>query len=118
MVVPSIKSKPEPRFKVGDKVTYVDTRLLQNKGYHFGGGNMFGDTGRVLEINRFFNEFNCYEICVSISNSEFGYTMLETEFQEYNMIKKYNAFNTMLINRRTFKDKNNGKTKWQSKASI
>lgn len=105
----------KPKFKEGDKITYIDKNLLPNKQYFFGGENLNGYIGTVLRITFYNKENSCYEIEVSnYDNDLYGYSMLECEFEEYHIIKKLNPFIIMLIKRKKFKLKYNT-TKWKLK---
>ena len=77
----------EPKFKVGDKVTYKKSKdcidYNGNHGYYHGGVDNGGYIG-VIDSYRDYNyNMRCYEIVVTNIFDGF-YTMLESEFVEYN----------------------------------
>jgi hypothetical protein len=76
-------SKIEPRFKVGDKVTYKSTKECGGS-YYFGRENQEGVIGEVIEIQDYCEKHNCYYIVVTKKPTH--YTMLECEFKEYDTV--------------------------------
>ena len=103
----------KPKFKIGDKITYKDLLLLPNKKYKFGGGNQFMNTGTIVNYGDYIKEEGCYTILVTAKLWMFN--MLESEFLEYDEIKIYNPFTTMLLKRKQFKKDNNGKSRYEIK---
>jgi hypothetical protein len=73
-------SKIEPRFKVGDKVTYKSKKECGGS-YYLGGDDQEGFIGKVIKIQDYCGQHNCYEITVTAKFS--NYEMLECEFKEY-----------------------------------
>lgn len=73
--------KPQ-RFEVGDIVTYKDTTTLPGRNYRYGGANHVGFKGKIVRYNAFMSDENCYSIEVT-SEETHTYTMLESEFEEY-----------------------------------
>lgn len=79
----SVYSKPEPRFKVGDKVTYKSTADCGGS-YAFGGVSRSGRVGEVEAYLYYQPEQGCYKITVSSGTpSDCSYSMLESEFEEF-----------------------------------
>ena len=78
----------EKRFQVGDKVTYKDTDKLPNEKYYYGGDNQKGFVGTITEYLEFQEELNCYKIEVTQEYEDFNYSMLESEFVEYDVVQK------------------------------
>ena len=80
---PSVYSKPEPRFKVGDKVTYKSTADCGGS-YAFGGVSRSGRVGEVEAYLHYQPEQGCYKITVSSGTErDCSYSMLESEFEEF-----------------------------------
>lgn len=79
----SVDSQPKRRFKVGDKVTYKSMSECGGK-YHFGGDEQQGIVGTVKSEGSFLNlkEKGCYTMQVTTKSGS-TYTMLESEFKEY-----------------------------------
>jgi hypothetical protein len=75
-------SEPAKRFKVGDKVTYKPKDRLPNSKYHFGGEDQGFFVGTIRYYGSYRSDFGCYPIDVT-SKEGFSYTMLESEFVEY-----------------------------------
>ena len=103
----------KPKFKIGDKITYKDLLSLPNKQYYYGGSNHFMNIGTIRNYGRYIQEKGCYVIGVTCNSWMF--TMLESEFLEYDEIKIYNPFTTMLLKRKQFKKDNNGKSRYEIK---
>lgn len=114
----SIEFIPKPRFKVGDNVTYKDKKTLLKGAYYFSGVNLAGFVGEIICIDSYLENVNCYSIQVTYGIGISCYKMIESEFEEYDIIKKRDAFTTMLLNRKKFKKNNNGKSKWYSKTQV
>lgn len=82
--------KKEKRFKKGDHVTYKSCGDC-NGGYYFYGGQDFGGyVGRIIEYYSFNEEGGSYEI--SVTNNHGKYSMLESEFEEYDNPKTQELF--------------------------
>ena len=79
--ISSESSKPARRFKVGDKVSYKSVSECEGR-YYCGGLNQVGFVGTVLAEYDFIESKGCYQILVS-SKGGLDYTMLESEFYEY-----------------------------------
>ena len=78
-----VYSKPEPRFKVGDKVTYKSTTDCGGS-YAFGGVSRSGRVGEVEAYLHYQPEQGCYKITVSSGTErDCSYSMLESEFEEF-----------------------------------
>jgi hypothetical protein len=73
----------EQRFKIGDKVTYKNKNDCPNNTYCYGGENQEGYVGTITHYIEFIEEHDCYKIEVTQSSDEFTFTMLESEFIEY-----------------------------------
>lgn len=94
----------QPRFKVGDKVTYKSKDICRRREtigrYYFGGNDQDGYVGEVKSILGFIDEVNCYKISVSCDQGT--YAMIESEFIEYDIPTKpkNGYFFEMVVNRR------------------
>ena len=80
------KVEPEPemknkRFKVGDKVTYRFRSDCKDNYYRWGGDDHGGYVGTIKSYDSYEPDYNCYGIKVTSREGE--YTMLESEFYEY-----------------------------------
>lgn len=75
----NISKKIEPRFKVGDKITYKSRASCKDGRYKYGGEDHAGYVGIVQDIH--FYCYDCYKI--SVTSRAGGYMMLESEFEEY-----------------------------------
>lgn len=85
------KTQPEPKFKVGDIVTFKDRKDCEYKDgqigkYWFSGENYGGKKVPVIKVLDFVPVKNCYKIEVA-SGHTLNYIMLECEFQEYDAKK-------------------------------
>ena len=83
-------TQPEPKFKVGDIVTFKDRKDCKSedgkiKMYWFGGENYGGKKVPVTKVLDFVPVKNCYKIEVNINHTNI-YWMLECEFQEYDSV--------------------------------
>jgi hypothetical protein len=78
-------SKPTQRFKVGDKVTYKPKNSLPGSKYNFSGEDQGFFVGTIKYYGSYYPEYGCYLIDVS-TKEEGNYTMLESEFFEYDGI--------------------------------
>ena len=74
--------KPLRRFKVGDKVTYK-SRAECGGMYRYGGEDQEGFVGTVESERSYDLERSCYDLKVTTKEGDFCYTMLESEFYEY-----------------------------------
>ncbi len=84
---PGYSGRPEPKFKVGQTLTY------KYSPYHYGGHCRGGLVGKVDEIGPYNADLGCFDIHVTCENPKPGmgsytYTMLESEFQEYGTPKE------------------------------
>lgn len=79
---PVAKPKPSRKFNVGDKVTYK-SHLQLGRLYEFGGEDQSGFIGEVTEILEYIEDRNCYKIWVTTRSGSNQYSMLESEFKEY-----------------------------------
>ena len=70
------------RFKVGDKLTYK----FKNGKYYLGGGCQGGFVGKIREYQGYIQEKKCWQIIVE-TRSGFDYSMLESEFLEYDLLE-------------------------------
>jgi hypothetical protein len=75
---PEMKAK---RFKVGDKVTYRFRSDCKDNYYRWGGDDHGGYVGTIKSYDSYEPDYNCYGIKVTSREGE--YTMLESEFYEY-----------------------------------
>jgi hypothetical protein len=75
----------EPRFNVGDKVTYKDIKSLPGNRYYFGGEDQKKCVGTIKEYLDFNSENNCWKIRVSTCSVDYNFNMLECEFEEYEL---------------------------------
>jgi len=75
------KENLEPRFKVGDKVTYRSKASCN--GYRYGGDDHDGYVGTITSYGVYRPEYDCYGIHVTCKEGG-NYYMLESEFYEYN----------------------------------
>lgn len=88
--------KREPRFKIGDKVTYKKFKECRKSngvdyGYYFGGIDHGGFVGEIINNEGYYNEEkNCYQISVSTKISSATFVMLESEFEEYDVVTSTN----------------------------
>ena len=78
----------EKVFKVGDKITYksINDCTHYNGGknsYYYGGMNKEGHVGKILRYDEYIEQKQCWRI--EVSNSEGSYSMLESEFENYNI---------------------------------
>jgi hypothetical protein len=73
---PEMKTK---RFKVGDTVTYKSKSSCD--GYRYGGTDHDGYVGTITSYLSYYSENGCYGI--QVTSREGNYTMLESEFHEY-----------------------------------
>ena len=73
--------KKKKAFKVGDHVTYKFLKDCKNGYYFYGGQDMGGYVGRIIGYYSFNEESGSYEI--SVTNNQGDYSMLESEFEEY-----------------------------------
>jgi hypothetical protein len=86
-VEPKVEAKVEPkepemkkqRFKVGDQVTYKSKSSCD--GYRYGGNDHDGYVGTITSYLSYYSENGCYGI--QVTSREGNYTMLESEFYEY-----------------------------------
>lgn len=78
---PEKPEKPEPQFYIGKPVTYKSDRGV---GYRYGGSDQGGFVGLVREVQDYEEDYGCYRIQVTIKEGNYNYTMLESEFEEYN----------------------------------
>lgn len=82
----------EKRFQVGDKVTYKDTNELPDEKYYYSGNNQKGFVGTIITYLEFKEELNCYKIEVTQEYKNFNYSMLESEFEEYDVVQENHKF--------------------------
>jgi hypothetical protein len=78
----------KPVFKVGDQVTYKCTKDLPY-GYVYGGNDIGGHVGEIIDILEYNSEHGCYEIKVTADCEDAScgaYTLLEFEVLEYDTI--------------------------------
>jgi hypothetical protein len=88
-VEPKVEAKVEPkepemkkqRFKVGDQVTYKSKSSCD--GYRYGGNDHDGYVGTITNYLSYYSENGCYGI--QVTSKEGNYTMLESEFHEYDV---------------------------------
>lgn len=75
----------KPVFKVGDQVTYKCKNDLPY-GYVYGGNDIGGHVGEIIDILEYNSEHGCYEIKVTADCEDAScgaYTLLEFEVLEY-----------------------------------
>lgn len=77
----------EQRFKEGDFVTYKSHEYCR---YYYGGSDMGGYVGIILTYRAFNEDVDCYNI--DVSNRHGYYSMLESEFEEYDTSKTLDLF--------------------------
>jgi len=77
----------DPKFKVGDIVTYKYKKSLSDGIYHWGGPCLGGFGGKITMIIDFIPDKDCYGILVTCDERENTFTMLESEFEEYDIPK-------------------------------
>jgi hypothetical protein len=82
--------KKEKRFKNGDHITYKSIEHCHGGYYFYGGRDMGGYVGRIIEYHSFNKEGGSYEI--SVTNIHGNYSMLESEFEEYDNPKTQELF--------------------------
>ena len=80
----------EKRFKVGDKVTYKSKDECIGGHYEYGGSDMAGLLGTIVEYLEYEPENNCYKIKVTAKHGNYG--MLESEFKEWDNPSYSNTF--------------------------
>ena len=77
------------RFEVGQKITYKSRKdCIHKRGhsdYYHGGNNQEGYVGTIISYGSYIPERGCYNIVVS-SKGDYGYSMIESEFLEYDNI--------------------------------
>jgi hypothetical protein len=79
---PEAVTEPQPRWKVGDYVTYKSHDDCEGQKYNFGGSCQGGYKGRIIDYGSYIREFNCFAFTVrSIRGSR--NIMLESEFKEW-----------------------------------
>jgi hypothetical protein len=76
------KPTPARKFNIGDKVTYK-SHLELGRRYEFGGEDQRDFVGKVINILEYVEYHNCYKILVTTINTSVEYSMLESEFKEY-----------------------------------
>ncbi len=85
--------KEEKRFKVGDHVTYKSHKDCYNSDYCYGGGDNGGYVGVITDYKHFNYNKSCWEISVTYLDGEnYAFTMLESEFVEYDTPKNQDLF--------------------------
>ena len=82
----------EKRFKVGDHVTYKSVKDCHNGDYCYGGGDHGGYVGRITSYDTFNSINRCWEIEVTYLGENYTFTMLESEFVEYDTPKNQDLF--------------------------
>jgi hypothetical protein len=73
-----IGDAPNPRFKIGDKITYKP----RSGGYYFGGNEQGEYKGTIKGYEKYRVCEGCFEILVTTKNMD-SYLMLESEFVEW-----------------------------------
>ena len=90
----------EPKFKVGDRVTYLSRREVEEKytrdGYFYGGSCQGGFIGTIKSIEGFDSNRGAYKYLVTAKHSD-SYIMSEKEFVEYEGVVSKRTFNTANI---------------------
>lgn len=76
----------EKRFKIGDKITYKPMKDCthydgRKNSYYFGGNEQEGHVGEILNYLSYVEDKQCWRIVVS--NRQGVYSMLESEFENY-----------------------------------
>jgi len=80
--------KNEQRFKIGDNVTYKNKKDCISDGgtkgfYYIGGVDQGGFVGEIRKYYSYNKKMDCWKILVTIKDKGYTYTMLESEFLEY-----------------------------------
>lgn len=90
----------EPKFKVGDRVTYLSRKEVEEKynrdGYFYGGSCQGGFVGTIKCIEGFDSNRGAYKYLVTAKHSD-SYIMSEKEFVEYDSVVSKRTFNTANI---------------------
>lgn len=97
---PIKSSEPQPRWKVGDEVTYKSLNEC-GRAYYFGGLDQGGNVGTIQKYREYIPSKRCFEISVTLPSGG-SYAMLESEFREWDDVK---------VGEVTWKSKNKTKTK-------
>jgi hypothetical protein len=79
---PEAVIEPQPRWKVGDYVTYKSREDCKNHKYHFGASCQGGYKGEITSYKTYKSGFNCFTIEV-MTRRQSSFTMLECEFEEW-----------------------------------
>ena len=80
--------KKEKKFKVGNKVTYKSKKDCTSDGggkgnYYHGGDDHGGFVGEIRYYYDYNKDMGCWKIKVTTKEKGYNYTMLESEFLEY-----------------------------------
>lgn len=90
----------EPKFKVGDRVTYLSRKAVEKKynrsGYVYGGTCQEGFVGTIKQIMEYDTRKGAYRYSVT-TKSHGCYHMSEKEFVEYDGVEVKRTFNTANI---------------------
>ena len=90
----------EPKFKVGDRVTYLSKKEVGEKynldGYFYGGACQGGFIGVIKSVIGFDSNRGAYKYCVTAKRGD-SYHMSEKEFVEYDGVVSKRTFNTANI---------------------
>lgn len=78
----------EKQFVIGQDLTYKSVKALDKGGYKHGGGNQGGFVGKLVEYLKYNYNEKCWDIVVTYREQDTtgisrGYTMLESEFEEF-----------------------------------
>jgi hypothetical protein len=79
---PETVTEPQPRWKVGDYVTYKAKKDCEGQKYNFGGSCQGGHKGEITSYGNYGSVFNCFTIVVMTRHGS-SFTMLECEFEEW-----------------------------------
>lgn len=80
------------KFKVGDIVTYKSKDVLPGNEYYFGGESE-SPVGKIKKYSNYSSVHKCYQIIVShLKNFRGEFTMLESEFEEFDNISNYEIY--------------------------
>lgn len=83
--------KKERRFNAGDTLTYRSRRDCPDRRYYFDGSEQGGKKGKIVRYTTYNCCLECWEIFVS-TESDGNYTMLESEFLEYDNPKQLDNY--------------------------
>lgn len=74
----------EPRFKVGDKITYKLPKDCPGDRYKFGGTYPEESSQKIRSYMEYIEDRNCWKI--DVDHGHGNYYMMEDEFLEYDLV--------------------------------